>query len=154
MKKRLLSLTTFTAAALCLMSFSGCGSTISENDVQETLRSLLDDVQFETELAEVGNNALLYFSDLPEDTALQFYKASGYCADQIALFTFSDASECKDAVSSLEDYVSDLESQYASYAPEQVDKLQHAVIYPCEQFLFLCVTNDYTNASSILDALD
>ena len=73
--------------------------------------------------------------------------------DQTALFTFSDASECKRAITSIQTYVKDLSQQYSSYAPEEAAKIERAVIQQHGPHLFLCITNDYESAANILNKL-
>ncbi len=150
MKKHFTLTTSFALMMFLSLSLIGCAPKTTDINAPEVLQSLLTEVEFETELAPVENNAFLYFPDLPEHTSIKFYNGCGYIADQAALFTFSDASECKRAVTSIQAYVKDLSQQYSSYAPEEAAKIDRAIIYQHGPYLFLCITNDLENATNIL----
>ena len=153
MKKHFTLTTLFALMMFLSFTLIGCSTKTTEINAPEVLQSLLTKVDFETELAPVENNVFLYFPDLPEHTSINFYNGGGYIADQTALFTFSDASECKRAITSIQTYVKDLSQQYSSYAPEEAAKIERAVIQQHGPHLFLCITNDYESAANILNKL-
>lgn len=151
MKKLFNHLAKLAMIILLLPSLTGCGNVTSEINPQTILQTLLTQVQYETELSEVGSNASLYFPDLPENATIQFHTGSGYYADRVALLTFSNPSDCKDAITVVKNHVEELKNQFSNYVPEEVQKIDHAVIYQNGQFLFLCITNDYANVNSLLN---
>ena len=153
MKKHFTFMPSFALMMFLSFTLIGCAPKTTEINAPGVLQSLLSKVEFETELAPVENNAFLYFPDLPEHTSINFYNGCGYIADQVALFTFSNASECKRAITSIETYVKDLSQQYSSYAPEEAAKIERAIIHQHGPHLFLCITNDYENAANILNKL-
>ena len=78
MKQFFICLLALTMAFLILLTTAGCGKQEPEIDAESMLESLLNDVNFDTELAVVGSNAALYFPDLPQDSSIQMYTGSGY----------------------------------------------------------------------------
>ena len=150
MKHNCICLLSLTLALLILLTTAGCGKQEAEIDVESMLESLLNDVSFDTELEQVGSNAALYFPDLPRDTVIQLYTGSGYFADEAALLTLPSAADCADAMKIVKDHIEELRKQFMFYAPEELDKIDHAVTYQNGRYVFLCITNDYANAERIL----
>lgn len=154
MKNLLDRLLPLGAAVLFLLSAAGCGSSKAGIDAPAVLDSLLEQVTFDTELDRVGDYAELYFPDLPEGTEIMLYQGSGRYADEAALLTLPKAADAGSALEIVEDHISQLRSQFLNYFPEEVEKIDHAVIRQEENFIFLCVTSDYESAANILDHAD
>ena len=144
---RLLSL---TMALLLLLATAGCGKQEPEIDAQAVLQSLLEQVTFETELSQVGGYAELYFPDLPQDTTIQLYTGSGYCADEVALLSLASEADSGKAMDAVETHLAELRSQFANYVPAEVDKIDGAVVRQNGCYIFLCISNDRSSAELIL----
>lgn len=136
---------------LVFLAAAGCGGSTPEIDAQAVLRSLLEQVAFDTELSEVGDYAALYFPGLPEGTEVQLYMGNGCFADEVALLILPETADDDSAMQSVKDHIAELREQFTNYFPEEVEKIEHAVTYQSGRVLFLCITNDDTNASLILD---
>lgn len=147
-------ITRLTVSALLLMlvlAMTGCKKQKTEIDAQNILFGLLNQVAFDTELEQVGNNAVLYFPELPETTVIQLYTGSGYFADEVALLTLPNAKECRDAMDVVKEHVKEMREQFMFYVPEELNKIDHAVICQSGRYIFLCITNDYANAERVLN---
>ena len=150
MKHTFIRLASLAMAMLILLPMAGCGKHEPEIDAQVMLESLLNDVNFDTELEQVGSNAALYFPDLPQDTAIQLYTGSGYFADEVALLTLPSAADYTNVMKIVQNHIKELRDQFMFYVPEELDKIDHAVTYQSGRYVFLCITNDYANAERIL----
>lgn len=137
-------------AAALLFSAAGCSQLKTGIDAAAVLESLLQQISFSTELSEVGEAAALYFPDLPEGADIQLYTGNGYYADEVALLTLSNPSDCGSALDTVKKHLAELRSQFMNYLPEEVCKIDNAVTYQTGQYVFLCVTDDYKNANLIL----
>ena len=151
MKHNCICLLSLTLTLLILLTTAGCGKQEAEIDVESMLESLLNDVSFDTELDQVGSNAVLYFPDLPQDTVIQLYTGSGYFADEVVLLTLPSTADCADALKAVQNHINELREQFMFYVPEELDKIDHAVTYQNGRYVFLCITNDYVNAELILN---
>ena len=151
MKHLLNRLLQWGAAALFLLSTAGCGGPDAEIDAPAVLGSLLEQVTFSTELDRVGDYAELYFPDLPGGTEISLYQGNGCYADEAALLTLPKAADAGGAMETVKDHIAQLRSQFLNYFPEEVEKIDHAVIRQEGNFIFLCITNDYESAALILD---
>lgn len=151
MKHIFLYLLSLTMALLILLTMTSCNKQESQFDAVSMLESLLNNVSFDTELDQVGSNAVLYFPDLPQDTVIQLYTGSGYFADEVVLLTLPSTADCADALKAVQNHINELREQFMFYVPEELDKIDHAVTYQNGRYVFLCITNDYVNAELILN---
>lgn len=153
MKNRMIRMTAILLAALILLSVAGCAAPAAEIDGPAVLQSLLRQVRFDTELSAVKNPEL-YFPELPEGTSTALYTGSGYYADELALLTLADERDGQQAMKIVEEHIGELCSQFQNYVPEEVPKIDHAVISQYGRYIFVCVTNDYAAAARILENAD
>lgn len=128
---------------------TGCVETPKEIDSSAVLNDLLEQVQFSAELTEVGEYAALYFSGLPEDAKIRLFSGTGYYADEVALITVSNEDDRAAAMESVEKHIEELRFQYVNYLPEEVEKIDNAVIYQNADHVFLCITADYVTAEQV-----
>lgn len=121
-----------------------------EIDAPAVLRSLLEQIRFDTSLSEVADTASLYFPDLPEGADVQLYTGGGYYADEVALITLPDPFRGDDPLEIVRKHIAQLRNQFANYLPAELGKIDNAVIYREGQYIFLCITGDYKNAGLLL----
>ncbi len=139
------------ALMLAVVMLAGCGSKGQALDGQAALEKILSQVKFDTELSEVGSNAVLYFPDLPEGTEIRLYTGSGYFADEAALLTLPNESDGGKAMKVVENHLKELRSQFQNYVPEEVGKIDAAVTVQSSNQILLVITNDTDTVRSILD---
>ena len=150
MRQHLIHGAILTLAVLLLVQLAGCQKSAKEIDAEAVFSSLLEQVSYDTELSPVGNNAVLYFADLPENAAVRLYTGGGYSADEAALIILQSESDATVAVKSVENHVEEMRSQFMNYVPEEVGKIDHALVHREGRYVFLCITNDYVSAEQIL----
>lgn len=134
-----------------IMSLTGCTETTAAIDASAVLEEVLEEVQFAVPLSEVGENAALFFGMLPEGTEIRLFTGAGYYADELALITVSRETDRAAAMDCVERHIEELQFQHVNYHPEEVEKLDHAVIYQNADHIFLCVTADYVTAQQVFD---
>ena len=137
-------LTAIIAGLLCAMILTSCGGgheIIKSIDPAAIADALNETVSFSEELAEVSEDVLLRRYGLDSDTV---YAASGYIGtpaivDEIAVLQTSDVEAVGEAARAR------IESQkvnYASYAPDEVPKLENALVKVIGDCVVVCVSND------------
>lgn len=135
-----------------VLPLAACGKKKETNyDGEALLQSLLTQVKFDDTLESVGDRALLYFGELPEGTTAKLYMGSGYFADEVVLFTLPSEKDQATAMEAARAHLAELEDQFSKYIPEEVSKIQKAVIWQGGKYLILVITNDHANAKLILD---
>ena len=99
-----------------LMSLAACGGKKAEAvDGNALLQVMLDKVQFDTPISDVGEDAQMYFSGMPDGAVIKMYTGSGYYADRLALITVADTKDVKTAKASVQEHVEQLRHQFLNY---------------------------------------
>lgn len=143
-----------TASVLLL---TACGS--KKKDITVDVQKLADDlsaqtVTSDTLVAVVGDMISGNFA-LSSDIAGSIkssaaYMSAGSTACRIAVFECAEASQTEALKKALQAHVDAQAELYASYAPEQVDKLKDAVLSAAGKYVVLAVCDDSAKAKSIL----
>ncbi len=138
--------------AFLLLIFLLCGCsqpTKQVPPVSDLAAQLYEAGTFSTEISLVNNTVALQVygldGSLVEDGA--FYFSSGASADELALVKAVDADAAKAIQASFENRVLFQADTYADYMPEEVPKLEDALIQRNGVYVLLCVSED---ADSIL----
>ena len=164
MKKRI-----FTAmlAALCFATAS-CGTetdTPVTTQQEEVKEYSFDAGSVTTEvLAEIPINSAIekgiadlefYFSNLDTSklTDASYYMcASGAYPDEIAVFVFDTAENADNAKSAVQARLDKQISVYESYTPEEMYKLEDAIVEVRQNVIFYAVTENNSRAQEIFDS--
>lgn len=151
MKTRILS---FLATACCAAVFlTGCGGqTADAGKIADDLKASLT---FQDEMMEIEKEVLAnYYRVSDEDIeAFKVYKsATGATAEEIAVFTAASGKldTVKEAV---EMRVEDLGISFEDYVPEEMVKINNAVVVTSGNTVALVVADDSAAAKSKLDSL-
>lgn len=150
MKSKLKTRISVLLAVVMICVLAACGKKGAAEDPKAMLDKLLSDVSYSAELTEVGKRVGLYLPDLPEGCEITLYRASGYSADEVALLTVRNQADLDQAERAIEKHLAELRSQFQNYAPDELPKIDHAVIVKSGSSLFLAVTDDYANAQAVL----
>ena len=146
MINRILSL--FLAFVL-LVSLAGCGTPPASINYDAVLYHLLNDVTFDTELLDTGDLAYIYFPEIPQGSTVRQFIGSGYFADELVAISVSDASSVEKVRNSLQSHVSQIRNQFQNYIPDEVKKIDEAIIWESGTYLFLIITKDTETAEQI-----
>lgn len=155
MKKTVFRFLALVLALASVLSLAACGGE-EETKKTETVdgsalfQALLENVAFDTEIADVGESASLYFSRLPATAQVRLYTGSAYYADCLAMITVADPSTRKTAVESLNIYMNQMTDHFRNYQPDQVPKFEDAVIWESDVYAILCVSGDSQTANKIV----
>lgn len=149
--KKLLSV--FFSGALVL-SLAACGgekpfdSTAVFHDLMETpgvFTSGLEEVDQATACA-------LYGIDETTVTGCLVYMANATSADELAIFTLSNEEAAQTASTQLGYRVEDQKEALADYLPDELSKLEGAIVVTRGNSVLLLVCSDYDAARTVLDA--
>ena len=142
-------------AIVMVFAMTACGKDnkqeAKEYDGAALLQSLLEQVKFSDTMTSVGDFASLYFPDMPESAKIEMYTGSGYYADELALISVSSASDLEAVKASVDVHMEQLTAQFKNYIPEEVAKIEKAIVWQGGSHTIVCITNDYATAQKILD---
>ena len=155
MKKLLLCLPVLLLLLLC-----ACGEksvpapSKAELPAPETLAAELQaSGAFAEELVLAENDVGCFLYGLVESDApeMRYYFSSGAVADEIAILPCADDAALEKVKSECATRL-DLQTQlFTSYKPEEVPKLEKALVLQRDKTVVLCVASDYEKAREILD---
>ncbi len=165
MKRKLLAA---LAAVMCL-SFSACGdkTNVSSGETSETMKSVITGEPSEITaavLAEIPINSALekgiddlgfYFTDLDTsglEAASYYMCASGAYPDEIAVFKFNSSELAEQGKAAVQARLEKQISVYESYTPEEMYKLDDAVVEVKENYVFYFVTENNSRAGEIMNS--
>lgn len=132
------------AALLCL-SLAACGGKPAPFDPAKDAQTLLDSGAFSEVLIPLDQEVAcaLYGIDQTTVAACAVYASPGATAEELALFTFSSQEEAQTALTLLGYRVEDRRDELENYLPNELPKLDKAVVQQRETSLLLVVAADY-----------
>ncbi len=151
MKKRLLVLPLILSAVL----LSSCSQSTVKTDVvpSELAESLKNGVTFTDTLEEIDKQTLLINYDIAvediEDTAA--YAGTGATAEEIAVFEAKDEQSAKEVYDAAVKRLAQRSEDYEAYRPEEVPKLDSAVVKQAGVFVAVCVSPESDIAEKIIN---
>lgn len=137
-------LTAVIAGLFCAALLVSCGTqnvTVTGADPAEIAAVLNESVNFSEELTEVSENVLLRRYGLDSDTvkAAAGYAGTPAVVDEIAVFKTDDIEAVEEAANAR---IESQKTNYASYAPDEVPKLEDAAVNVLGDCVIVCVSND------------
>lgn len=128
---------------------------ISFDEVYNQLTSSIDfsasKMQKQTEAAL--NNYYYIDPATLEDYAIYMADYATGNADEIAMFQVKESDQMTTVKSLINDRISDLKVRYEDYKPEEMPKIESAIIEEKGNYIFLVISPDNEKAQEVLDQL-
>lgn len=148
----------FLLALTMALSMTACGgkddAPAKEYDGQALMQALLEQVQFDDTMSSVGDFATLYFPEVPDSATISMYTGSGYYADEVVLISMKSEEDTEVVMGAVDKHIDQMTSQFKNYIPEEVAKIENAVIWQGGRHVIVCISSDYATAKRILDNAD
>lgn len=144
--KKMKVLVALFAAMLVLSSCSSQSKTI---DAEKLSEDLLNNVTFQDELTLADDNTAKKLYNVEDFVNAYVYISSGATAEEIAVFEFKDEDNAKQALDNANTRISEQKDSFASYIPEEVKKLDNAVVKQTGCYLIVCVSDGSEAADTI-----
>ena len=142
-------------AAAALAMLTGCGGTKTALVPQDAVASLQSQLAFTDEMTEKDKDGACTFYDV--DAALVADAAalvgSGATAESLSVWQAADADAAKQIVGALETFQTGWIDGYSDYKPEEVPKLESAVLEQRGDTVVFCVTADNDGAADAVKQL-
>ena len=143
---------------ICIMT--GCGSSSDSGktgnisiDAPAICQEIIDSGAFSETLNEVDNS----YSDLvigigsDSFTSAVIYTGSGATAEELSIIQVAEEKNTDYIAAKLNTHISNQADAYAGYKPEEVDKINSAIIKKKGSYVILCVANDKSTAEEIIN---
>ena len=139
------------ALALCL-SLAACGGEESKTiDINALAEELVNAATFGEPMNALDSSVALGLYGCAEGTSVCAYAGTGATAEEVAVFDCGSSDAAAALVSSLTQRNETRISQYSSYNPTEVPKLESAVIMQGGQYGVLIVAADNSAARTIAE---
>ena len=149
-------------AGAMALALAACGQPSGADEVQcyavEQVGELAEAGVFSEELEELDADiafALYVLADygltMKDLTEAAVLRSSGATCEEAAVLVFTDIEKAKLAVTALEDYVHNQIDSNVDYRPDEIPKLEEAVVSRAGHTLALVVANDVETAKEILN---
>lgn len=149
MRKRIIACLGLTLT----MVLAGCGSKAEEItiDAQALAADLANKVTYTDELNEIDSEMAGELYQIETAVNAYVYVSSGATAEEVAVFEFADTEAAGEAAKAADTRIQEQKDSFATYIPEEVDKLEHAIVEQDGCYLVVCVTDDQDAANSIIE---
>lgn len=157
--------------ALAILSFAACGSqpangdntspadTVTAGEQPQSAREWFDlldaELPFQDNMQVISDGAPSLYGIFDADGYTGdsiLYVSSAATPEEIAVFEIEPAFSAARLTELAEARIANQKNMYSSYAPDQVPKLDSAVIRTCGNFVIVCVCADNAKAASLLAA--
>ena len=140
-------------AAMMLLTLAACGGNSGTKtvDVQKLADDLKENVPYSAEMIADAVEELNYKMDPPEGTTMAGYIADGNAYDMIVVGQCASEEDAKTLYANVQTYVSDLKTEAGRYSPEEVARLDGALLRQTGTLVVLCVSEDKTPANDDAD---
>ncbi|MGN0664812.1 MAG: DUF4358 domain-containing protein [Negativibacillus sp.] len=143
------------ALSLCLLlALSACGksSYISFDDVYA---DLIENIDFGSNMAEMSEIAaenfyFIYDTDILEDYVI-YMDESNSTPNEIALFRLAKESDRTTVETIVKNRINDLKIGFEDYNPDEMYKLENAVVKAKGKYVMMVISSDNSKASDILN---
>lgn len=143
------------ALCLTLTACGGGGGGSAAFDPDAAAQALLDSGAFSDALEEVDTSvaATLYGVDAGDITAGKVYMSLSAGAEEIAVLVMADADSAAAALEGLEAHVADQRAALENYQPDEVSKLDGAILEQRGNSVLLAVCADPQAARTAIEGL-
>jgi len=143
------------AASAAAMLFCGCTRGAAEVNVpvSDITSKLIDELTWVDSLRQIDDSVInkFYGFDTSKLEAYEVYVSdSGSTAEEIAVVKMSDSSVKDDVTAAMEKRVEKQKKQFENYMPEEMFKLENALISEHGSYVILVVADEFEQAEEII----
>lgn len=131
---------------LCLVmaaALIGCSSKeeAKEIDIDALASELLEKVEFDDDLNEIDDILVKRLYNIESYVKASVYVSSGATAEEIAVFEFESEAAAAEGLEKAQARVEQQREDYESYIPEEVQRLDNAVVKQSGRYVIVCVSS-------------
>ena len=124
-------------------------------DVTKVADRLLNEIKYDDKLAEAEKESIdVIYPGLPKDKikAMKIYvSSSGGTSEEIAAFEANDEETAKEIETKLNERVEAQKTSFKNYVPEELKRLENALVIRKGNYVYLSVSGDSDKAKSIIE---
>lgn len=128
---------------------------INKREILININDLADDIikniKFEDELNLTNKLVVEKLYNIDNYLNEVVYMSSGATAEEIAIFEFENDEDCTQAVNKAKIRIENQLENFKDYMPKEVKKLNNAILINKNEYLIVCITNDYRKAEELIN---
>lgn len=144
------------AVIISLFAFVGCKSEDKEVtlNISDLATDLNEKIEFVDDLTKIDDSSIetIYAIDYAE--ASEVYVSSGATAEEIAVFELKDEDDADKAYKACEERIETQKEAFETYIPEEMEKLDNAVVKKVGKYVIVCVADNNTAEDIISTYVD
>ena len=139
------------AAMMAAMLLTSCNEQPKDVDISALASQIVGEVSFDDSLSEIDDDmiSMLYSIDGYTDAVL--YKGSGATAEEVAIFKMETTDDAKAALEEAQAHIQSQIESYESYIPEEVSRLEDAIVRQGGCYVSVVVSGDSAAADKVPD---
>lgn len=141
-----------TACSEDITVSSGTGTAVNLSAV-ELADAIYTKIPLTEDLSYQDGETMGLLMNLGDYTEAAGYTASGQIPEMVAVFCGADAAQAETLKTAMNEYVGEMTREYEKYAPEQVEKLEKAIVQTAGNYAVLCVSSDAKTAKQVVGDL-
>ena len=143
----------FVAAVVVCVSMAGCANQKDLTvDINAMAKDMAEKVAYQDEIAPISGDMAGMVYDLPEGIDhVALYMGSGATAEEASVFEARDEDAAKEMLAAAREHIEKQRDAFESYIPEEVKKLDKAIVKQKGRYVAVCVTDDTDNAKKVID---
>lgn len=128
---------------IMMAAMSGCSGKeeITVLDISSLTSELLEQAEFEDELSPVDDEVIKKLYDIEDYVNASVYLSSGATAEEIAVFEFDGRDTAAAGLKKAQERVEEQRTDFESYIPKEIPKLDRAVVKQEGNYVIVCVSN-------------
>lgn len=136
---------------MAAMLLTSCNEQPKDVDISALASQIVGEVSFDDSLSEIDDDmiSMLYSIDGYTDAVL--YKGSGATAEEVAIFKMETTDDAKAALEEAQAHIQSQIESYESYIPEEVSRLEDAIVRQDGCYVSVVVSGDSAAAEKLLD---
>lgn len=153
-KKFVRLLSGLVLAGMIVITSTGCKKTDnSVIDVKQLGTNLATEITYEDEVAEIDLDTAKNIYDFGEAEVTEYsiYVSSGATAEEIAVISCKDSVSAKKIEEAFETRIKNQKTSFQDYVPEELKKLEKAVVIKKGNTVILSVSNEEEKAKEIIN---
>ncbi len=142
-----------TVAMLTVLTLTACSKETTKIDIEQVSSALLEQITYTDELAEVDMETakMLFYLEDANITAAKVYESGGATAEEIAVFECASSEDADKVLTAAQQRVAEQKESFTDYVPEELPKLDNAVVVKSGNTVILSVSGDSETAKKIIE---
>ena len=119
-------------------------------DINKLAEGMTQNIKFKDELNETDVDTIKMLYNIDNAISQKVYISSGATAEEIAIFEFENKNDLNNALGNANKRIEEQKESFKNYVPEELKKLDNAIITKKGNYLIICITDD-ENAQTIIE---